>query len=199
MNTSLKSLAFGALSLLAASPAKAAVIVLQPSVADLYDLDHYSAYQWNINRPDLIGKTITSASLFFDNIRDWTVEANVLYIQLMNTWSSVANGINVYADNQASGNYFGSTGVNIQNYYNLPTYAQDLTYNFSAAEIATLSSYLADGKFSLGFDPDCHFFNDGIKLTINTLDTPAVPEPGSLALLGAGLAGAFLLRRRARA
>ena len=43
---------------------------------------------------------------------------------------------------------------------------------------------------TLAFDPDCHFFNDGVSFTIVTgtlAGGTAVPEPASLMMLGTGL------------
>lgn len=194
-----------ALALPLAASIQAAVINLQPTPADLYDLDHYSAYKWNIRTPSLLGQTITGATLSFDNIRDWTTEQNVLYVQLMNSGSWDNNIVTTFSDNQASGNYFAQNsyfgGSLLAQYNNLPATAQDLTYTFTSAQLAILSTYINDdasGFFALGFDPDCHFFNDGIKLTITTADAPPpVPEPSTLALFGLGaVVAGFAIRRK---
>jgi hypothetical protein len=195
-----------ALALPLAASLQAAVINLAPTPSDLYDLDHNSAYKWNIRTPSLQGQTITGATLSFDNIRDWTTEQNVLYVQLMNSGSWDNNIVTTFTDSEASGNYFAQNsyfgGSLLAQYNNLPAAPQDLTYIFTNAQLAILTTYINDGDngfFALGFDPDCHFFNDGIKLTITTADVPppAVPEPGTLALFGLGAVFAgFAVRRK---
>jgi len=52
------------------------VLCWQPSPVDLNDLDHHLAYTWRINNISAINKTITSATLSFDNIANWDTSAN---------------------------------------------------------------------------------------------------------------------------
>jgi hypothetical protein len=71
--------------------------------------------------------------------------------------------------------------------------AVDYTYNFTNAQGSALTTYIKNGNnFALGFDSDCHFFNDGIKLKITTVK---IPEPATGAFLLLGL-GALARRRR---
>lgn len=176
-----------------ASPvvAQAEMFTFTPSPSDLYDLDHTKAYTWGINWTPPPGHTVIAAELFFDNIRNWDNNPNVLYVELLN---SPLAGIHQYTDNEGGGDYFvGYAGgrTNLVTYTNLPNTAQDLTYVFTPAEVTALNTYLADGRFGIGFDPDCHFYNDCIKLKLIT------PEPASVVLLLAGALAAIRRRRTA--
>jgi hypothetical protein len=86
-----------------------------------------------------------------------------------------------------------------------PTTTTTLTYTFTGL-LNTLDSYISDGHigtyadFGLGFDPDCHFFNDGVQLTICTdIPPPKVPDTGVTAgLFGFAMAVLVCVRRRVR-
>lgn len=168
-------------------------LVLTPPDRDLNDLDHSYAYTWGISQPLPPDVQVVGASLAFDNIRDWTWESNVLYIHLLNT----ANlGLRTLYDNR-SGDYFAAQGVVLTTYVNLPPIAQDLVYNFTPDQVQTLNSYLADGVVGLAFDPDCHFYNDGVKLSLTLGSGGVIPEPATMAFLAVG-GGLLALRRHRR-
>ena len=78
--------------------------------------------------------------------------------------------------------------------------ASDFTHTFTASQLAALSSYILNGNnLAFGFDPDCHYWNNGIVFTI-TYGNTQTPEPATLALLGTGLMSTgFYLRRRRQA
>jgi len=83
----------------------------------------------------------------------------------------------------------------------LPPQAQDITYDLSDDEVALLNLFAADGEIALGFDPDCHFYNNGITFFYETTqETTNVPEPASLVMMATaavsmGAAGIKLRRR----
>jgi hypothetical protein len=57
--------------------------------------------------------------------------------------------------------------------------------------VQTLQTYAQDGLFGLGFDPDCHYYNSGITLTVQT-----VPEPDAATFVLVALMPLCLWRRR---
>jgi hypothetical protein len=63
------------------------------------------------------------------------------------------------------------------------------TYTFTPAQLAALRSDIANGNnFALGFDPDCHFFNNGVQLTLDT----RTPDTGNT-LTMFGITAALML------
>lgn len=170
----------------------AAVHVFQPNPVDAYDLDHYRAYTWGIDW-DFGDEEISSVTLKFDNIRNWTNEENSLFIHMLN---DVPAGLAVYPDSDPTINdYFNGQGLLIDEWSDTdPTYTSiDLTYNFGDLGILPqFIDYASNNNFGFAFDPDCHYWNDGISLTVVT----DAPEPATLFLLTFGLAGGYLLNRK---
>ncbi|MFA5905244.1 MAG: PEP-CTERM sorting domain-containing protein [Desulfobacula sp.] len=171
-------------------------------------------------------ETIIGVSLFFENIRNWDDSSNVLHVSLIDSGYAGNFGVREITNDNQNTNYFGDTNLLFRinnlsdtaqnvtvsiNQNNSNSYSYDgVTYNGTLEEdsdsglyrpaggLSKLVSYISDGIFKLGFDPDCHFYNDGIKLTILTAaetTTSVVPEPATLLLFGAGLLG-FASRMR---
>ncbi len=182
--------------------------------AKQFDLDHYKAYTWKLGGLDYTNKTITGASITFSNIRNWDSNQNRLFVHLLDTAKN--NGVASFTDDNGGAvtisDAFASGATNpllaagTGNTYlfdkEFGTTASDFTYNFNAAQISSLQTYLASNNdIAFGFDPDCHFWNNGIKFSVSYNNNPvtAIPEPGTLALAGIGALPLLGLVRRRRA
>lgn len=169
--------------------------VFVPPDGDIFDLDHYYAYTWGI---DLGASTavapITEAHLVFDNIQNWWYEdLDVMYVNLID---DAQIGLRPYRDNQAAGNYFEGVGINIIQWSDLSDRdPSDESFRFSLipGAIEALNQYGLDGTIAFGIDPDCHYWNDGVRFEIITA---AVPAPGAIMLGTVGLVFVGWLRTR---
>jgi hypothetical protein len=170
----------------------AAVFTFIPDPADLYDLDHHLAYTWGIEW-EYTNMHIVDAILTFRNIRDYMPEPDdILYTNLLD---NPYTGVTVYSDVAPSGNYFDGPGV-LVNTWSDPddgTFPADMSFSLrDLGYIGQLNDFAADGLFGFGFDPDCHYYNDGVELTIIT----SIPEPATIFLIGIGAIGLAAYRRR---
>ena len=180
------------LILLLGVSAQATVYTFTPDPVDLWGLSHGQAYTWGIHdfQPD---SEIKSVSLRFHNIRDWIVEEDdSLYLHLLD--EAPLGAVALEDDVLGPVDYFEGQGYLID-VWSDPlggwSNGTELVFDFTADQIAALNGYAIDGVFGLGFDPDCHYWNDGVELVITT----AIPEPATMVLFGLGLAG-FGLRHR---
>ena len=180
----------GGLLLCATGVAQAGTYTFQPDPVDLGDLDHGMYYIWGI---DLTGKLmddeyIESASLSIKEINDWTVEpGDHLYIHLLDnpTVGTFSDDDSVSGDN----NEFTGQGLWLVTYEDTNGSAfENFTHDILGAQLDTLNTYVnnptTDKVFGFGFDPDCHYWNEGVTVTVKT-----VPEPSTalFAVIGAGL------------
>jgi hypothetical protein len=197
------------------SRAATTTMSFQPNPVDLNDLDHHYSDSWRIDNLNLSNVQITSASLSFSNIANWDNNTNMLFVYLLDT--AAHSGVTTFQDHPLSESPIGdivdhfangavipslisgSTAMTKLFQHSFTTTPTNYTFNFNTAQLLALQTYINNNHdVAFGFDPECHFFNDGITFTMTL--TP-VPEMASAipALCLVALATAFEIRRRRRA
>lgn len=189
---------------------------------DLGDIEHSQAAMWRINLEDDFAEAgitvddVTAVHLEIDNITnyssyDWN---NILYLSLldMKPTSTTEDFELLFFDNEVGNiDYFRDTkeyvvdinGDVYQGYqsrstigswtdYNGRYIKDDLSFDIDLETFKDYYNTESTGRIGIGFDGDCHFYNDGVKLVVQT----SVPEPAMISLLGFGLLGIFFSRKR---
>jgi hypothetical protein len=204
MRQVLVSAAVAAVCLMAAA-SQVQAVTLSPNPSDLYGLDHYYSYTWGIQYAVPDGMQISSATLKIFSINNTDNDRNnALYIHLLDNPQS---GVHYTYDGQDNVDAFAGQGALVAKYTDTNfNHSETLTYDLGALGLlGTLNTDAADGKFGFGFDPDCHFENNGVQLCMEFgripphQDTPPVPEPITMAglLLAVGAVSGYARKRMA--
>ncbi len=142
-----------------------------PTVAngDYFDIPHKTAHVVNGKTTYTMDKTLNTSTVGYTNSVDLT------------TWSDPKGG--------------SARNFNLTESWTLGHASDGMVLNL-------LQNYITDANdsshnmFGLGFDPECHYFNDGVCITIITAPCRTVPELAStLMLLGLGLGSVAGLKR----
>lgn len=186
------------LCLLVGSMAVAAPTVFQPIPKDMYDLDHYRYYNWGIDMTAFQSTEITSAELSFDNITNYNNAVNRLYIHLLDNDAAVKGLVAKVDSAEPFADAFAGQGVLVVDPFwkdtNGSSTTEDYVITFDSGLLATLNQYVQNnGYIAFGIDPDCHYWNDGVKFSVNTA---VVPAPGAIILGSLGVAIIGFLRKR---
>jgi hypothetical protein len=180
----------------ALSAAYAGSIVFVPNPKDLGDLDHNTYVSWGIDYQVPAHMKLVDVILRISNIDDWTDEADDhLYIHLLD---QPPIGVVHYNDSEKGGDNWAGKGPLIADYSDPGPGKEPLEYGLKKLGLLeTFKSYALDGRVGVAFDPDCHYYNDGVSLEVITEPVPE-PASGLAAVTGIGLLIGALRRRSSR-
>ncbi|MGD9401162.1 MAG: hypothetical protein PVF95_02720 [bacterium] len=151
-----------------------------PSSGDLNDLPHDKYYTWGVDISEFAGYNIYEVILSIYTISNWDNSENHLYLHLLD---DAPLGVTQGSDNDdVFVDAFAGQGAFIDDWQDLNgKYAhEDLHYEFSKIDalMDSVGLYRANNVIAIGFDPDCHFYNCYIQLTVKG-EPPNAVEPTS--------------------
>jgi hypothetical protein len=151
-----------------------------PSPLDLNDLPHGRYYTWGVDISEFAGLNIYEVVLTIATISNWDNNTNHLYIHLLDDAPlGTTEGVDSNTDFVDA---FAGQGPLIDDYQDTNTkdVHETLVYEFSKIDalIDSVAAYRANNVIAIALDPDCHFYNCYVQLTVKGEPTNAV-EPTS--------------------
>lgn len=175
------------------------------------DFNHAYYYTWGFKDVSDYtgGETITSAVLSFDSIRNWNDDDNTMYLWLLdrakNGYESLDGYLRRVGDSGNSGDAFDGTAwsstitkLKIGEYTDVTdgNSTENFSITFGTELLQELNDYIDNGNnFAIGLDPECHYYTEGVRLTLSWSPT-TTPDAGASAWLLALSLGTFASLRR---
>ena len=146
--------------------ASAETFTYTPDPENLDSFPHNRTITWGIDVSAVVGMQVNDVELYIDDISNWDDGENVLHIHMMNNQPL---GVTVHSDNSNPSDAFEGQGEVVDHWVdqNGAATLDNLSYSASTLSIVPLSDdWCQDGVLGFAFDPDCHFWNSGVRVVI---------------------------------